>query len=350
MLPSHDIIKLLNGQRGAVAILFVLCLAVLLGFAAFAVDLASLNLTRVELQNAADAAALAGARSLCDTQPPPGLLDHPYNWSAATATALVVAQGNWANAAHIQDAIIETGYWNLQNPSLGLRHLSTPVAGDVAAIRVTVALSSTQNNGPLRLFFAPIFGIAESNMQASAIAILPLPGAGKGVFPMVIGKHMLDKYWNSTTRTPILENGNPPTLRIGTIYQINGASVLSGQWTTFTTEAKDVSTIRGIIAHGNSAELSIGDNIFIQPGVEATLYRDAELPVGKDIAVFIIDDVVPNSYQPIVAIAGFHITGGNQGQKYIEGHFIENVSIGTTNPGSGNGVPYGAYSPSILVQ
>ncbi len=344
MLPSHDIIKLLNGQRGAVAILFVLCLAVLLGFAAFAVDLASLNLTRVELQNAADAAALAGARSLCDTQPPPGLLDHPYNWSAATATALVVAQGNWANAAHIQDAIIETGYWNLQNPSLGLRHLSTPVAGDVAAIRVTVALSSTQNNGPLRLFFAPIFGIAESNMQASAIAILPLPGAGTGVFPYVISKKFIDHYWNPTTRTPVLENGVAPTVDLGSVYHFNGEDVLSGQWTSFTdpsaSASLDVST----------TELSIGTNIYIKPGTKASLYNPGGLPIGQDVAVFIVNDATPNSIQPIVAIAGFHITGSNQSKKYITGYFIENAFFGTTNPGIGNGVPYGAYSPSILVQ
>ena len=62
--------------------------------------------------------------------------------------------------------------------------------------------------------------------------------------------------------------------------------------------------------------------------------------------------MVTNSWQPIVAIAGIHVIGtvGNGANTKIEVQFIDNVSIGTTNPGTGNGVPYGAYTPPILVQ
>jgi Flp pilus assembly protein TadG len=53
-------------QRGASAIITALCLFVLLGVAAFAVDTAIYFLRFNELQNAADAGALAGARVLYD--------------------------------------------------------------------------------------------------------------------------------------------------------------------------------------------------------------------------------------------------------------------------------------------
>jgi len=76
----------------------------------------------------------------------------------------------------------------------------------------------------------------------------------------------------------------------------------------------------------------------------------SEVPVGQDVALFVVDDVVTDSFQPIVAIAGFHISGYNQGGKYVTGHFIDSASIGTTNPGTGNGVPYGAYTPPSLVE
>ena len=344
MAPSRHIIKLLHGQRGGVAILFVLILPVLLGFAALAVDLARLSLTRVELQNAADAAALAGVRSLSD--PSTVASNQPYNWSAAAATARLVAQCNFANAVRIQSATIETGYWNLQNTSLGLRQLSTPGAGDVAAIRATVAM-------PLQFFFAPFLGISGRNVQASAIAVLPAAAAGKGLFPMVISKHLLDIYWNSTTRTPKLVNGVAPTVKIGTTYNINGVSQLWGQWTTFKSQNNDVPSIRTLIQNGNPTELAIGDLTYIQPGAEATLYKTGTAPDEihvEDVAVFVIEDVVPSSFQPIIAIAGFHISGSSQGQKYVEGHFIDNIPAPGTNPGTGNGVPYGAYSPPILVQ
>lgn len=54
-------------QTGAVAVMLGLTLAVLLGFAALAIDLGRTYVVRTELQNAADAAALAGAKELDQT-------------------------------------------------------------------------------------------------------------------------------------------------------------------------------------------------------------------------------------------------------------------------------------------
>lgn len=51
-------------QRGAVAVVAALCMVVLVGFLGFVIDLGHLYVRKTELQNAADAAALAGARAL----------------------------------------------------------------------------------------------------------------------------------------------------------------------------------------------------------------------------------------------------------------------------------------------
>jgi len=264
-----------------------------------------------------------------------------------------VARRNFANATSIHDALIETGYWNLQNPSLGLRPPGTPgvpVAGDVAAIRATVALSGTHNNGPLKLFFAPILGIAERTIQASSIAVLPAPGGGTGVFPMVIASFMFNHYWDSTTRRPRLDpaTGLPYLLdiSIGSIYFGGG----SGTWTTFTDQNNSATYVKQLIESGNPTNLSIGMNTWIQTGVKDTVFHN--VPTNKDVAVFVVDNVAPGSWQPVAAIAGFHINGTDKanGKSYIRGHFIDNALIGTTNPGTGNGLPLGAYSPPILVE
>jgi len=346
MARPHHIIKQLNDQRGGAAILFVLCLPVLLGFAALAIDLTRINLTRVELQNAADAASLAGVHSISDTQPPPGLSDKPYNWSAAAASALDVARRNFANAALIHDALIETGYWNIQNPSLGLRAPGTPgvpAAGDVPAVRVTVAISSSQNNGPI----APVLGIAERNVQASAVAVLPAPSEGTGMFPMVIASSMFDHYWDSTTRRPKLDpaTGKPYVIDVGNSY-FGG---VSGSWATFSTKVSDTPTMLKLIEQGNSTALSIGMNTWIPTGVHTSLYDD--VPSNKDVAILVVNSVETGTYQTVTAIAGFHITGTVKisGKRYIRGNFIDNVLISTTSPGSGNGLPLGVYSPPILV-
>ena len=51
-------------ERGAVAIIVGLVIVLLIGFAALAIDLGHLYVVRNEIQNAADAGALAGARFL----------------------------------------------------------------------------------------------------------------------------------------------------------------------------------------------------------------------------------------------------------------------------------------------
>jgi Flp pilus assembly protein TadG len=136
MTRSRSINKQLYGQRGTVLILFALLLPVFIGFMALAVDLAYLNLTRVEVQNAADAAALAGARKFADTT--------SFSVAQTEAQAMVAANG-----AKISDATIE----------------QASVPGYTYAVKVTI------NSGPMNFFFAPFLGVASSSdVQASAIA------------------------------------------------------------------------------------------------------------------------------------------------------------------------------------
>ena len=54
----------INEQRGAVAVTVALMMFVLIGFAALSIDIGYLMVTRNELQNVADAAALAATRKL----------------------------------------------------------------------------------------------------------------------------------------------------------------------------------------------------------------------------------------------------------------------------------------------
>lgn len=75
-------------QRGAIAIMFGLSMLVLFGFIALALDLGRTYLVRTELQNAADAAALAGARQLDQTL---------AGVTSATTYAVNIAQQNKFN-------------------------------------------------------------------------------------------------------------------------------------------------------------------------------------------------------------------------------------------------------------
>lgn len=58
------LMKLIKNEDGSTLVLVALLMVVLLGFAALVVDVGNLYLTKTQLQNAADAAALAGAQEL----------------------------------------------------------------------------------------------------------------------------------------------------------------------------------------------------------------------------------------------------------------------------------------------
>lgn len=342
----HSIKKRLLGQRGAVVIWFALLLPVLLGLAALAIDLARLGLAKAELQNAADAAALGGARSLSA----PG--GQPYNWTVAADSALYVAQRNIANAEQIQQAQIETGYWNLQDPSLGFRDtLTTPVAGDVAAVRATVRLSSTENSGPLPFFFAPILGIGDSDIEASAIAVLPAAAGGTGFFPFAISQCILDELWDSDTNSPKLDpaTDEPYIFQIGTPYPSTGC--YTGQWTTFDEDINSASHVRNLITGDvTPPPMFIGDDTWIQPGVKASNY--GYVPEDIDVALLVVNSVTTHSRQSVVAVVGFHIKEVDKhgNKSYVKGHFIDPKVFSGLDPGAGNGVPLGAYTPPVLVK
>jgi Flp pilus assembly protein TadG len=153
-----------HGQRGAVLIWFALLLPVLMGFAALAIDVALIYQTRIELQNAADAAALAGALSVTgpDTK-------GKYNYQTGTNNASALARTNFVRRIYrVTQITPEPGAWVLTSASPAWIATTTPAAGQVPAIRVTILLSS--NGGPLPLFFAPVLGFANSNFQVTAIA------------------------------------------------------------------------------------------------------------------------------------------------------------------------------------
>jgi hypothetical protein len=83
-----------RSQRGAVAIMVGLTLIVLIGMLALVIDLGHGYLVKAELQNAADAAALAGARSL-NGKINVIINGKPEGIQAAKAAALLIARNNY---------------------------------------------------------------------------------------------------------------------------------------------------------------------------------------------------------------------------------------------------------------
>jgi len=163
----------LKNSRGAVAPITIVLMVAFFALLAIVIDLGHLMLVRNQLQNAADAGALAGARALFlnnSTSTPA--------WATGQAAAIATVQANKADTLTLAEPSgnVQTGYWDTTwTPATApAQLLSTgiiPGPTDAAAVKVTVQKNAT-SNGPVALTFAQIFGLTTVNVAAHATAIV----------------------------------------------------------------------------------------------------------------------------------------------------------------------------------
>jgi len=140
-----------RNERGQIIVLAALLMTVLMGFAALAIDVGSMASDKSDLQNAADAMALAAAADLPDA-------------SAATSAAHTWATKNGVDPSEIQ--------------SIQIQQQSLP---NVPNPRVTVNLSRDHD-----FVFAKALGINSTDIEASASAMKTSYGGGDGIVPWTV--------------------------------------------------------------------------------------------------------------------------------------------------------------------
>ncbi|RQR95050.1 MULTISPECIES: TadG family pilus assembly protein [unclassified Burkholderia] len=330
-------------ERGSVALFFLLFLIPLLSFGALAIDIAWVATVRNQLQNAADAAALAAADAMMS--PTGGAL----NWSQAAPAANGVIAQNAAAGAPLATGTVTTGYWNVtRNPASMQPTTITPGQYDVPAVQVTVSRAPGVNGGSIPLLLGGLLGIPGASGSATAIAVLAAPGgvAAGGLFPIAIDQCVYNQYWNTLTNQPLINPlTNQPYEFSITNGQTYGTLCMGGQWTSFLSTATDTTTMGGLMVTGNPTTLNIGDSIYLATGVKATLYTS--VPVGSTVVLPVVTQTASSTYVPIVAFAAFRIDvslGGTY--KYIQGHFVGGVKL--TGVATGVGPYYGVYVPPRL--
>ncbi len=173
-------IERLGGDtNGAVAILAALILLALLGAASLAIDMGQLNVVRNDLQNTADAAALAAAGSLITTQN--GVVMRDANAAQQAALTVAQRQSQLAGFADVapgarNDLTITFGNWNLKagDPETAWTEIGSICGSNsnANAIRITLCRGSGTVYGPVSNFFASIFGADTSTIAATATAYL----------------------------------------------------------------------------------------------------------------------------------------------------------------------------------
>ncbi len=153
--------KVHRKRRGAVLAWTAVSLTTLFGMAALSIDMGYLYTVKADLQNAADAAALAATITMFDVD---GL-----NEEAAKTTALRVAARNLDVPPQVADDIMDFTIGRFDDPFNHDQNFIPLADDDSNAVRI-VLHRTAERGQPVRLFFAAAIGRHQADVSAFAIA------------------------------------------------------------------------------------------------------------------------------------------------------------------------------------
>ncbi|QDU47619.1 hypothetical protein Mal52_61540 [Symmachiella dynata] len=173
-----------RSRNGNILVLAAFFMIAMMGFTAFVVDVGYITLTKSQLQNAADSGALGAALELPDGIGG-GALKTPTEVDTASRDVAVDMAGSHAggglaaiSADQQQDVRVGHVEWDAESGSW------VKTWGTAPYNLVEVALHRDGNNadGPLDLFFAPVIGHNNANVDVVAAAAM-MNGSGFRVEP-----------------------------------------------------------------------------------------------------------------------------------------------------------------------
>lgn len=257
---DFDLFRPLKEQRGVTIIIVALLILVFIGFAALAIDIGHLFVVRNELQNAADAGCLAGARFLYTDD---GMAVNEnanqiaYQAAIANKSDQSPVDVHWSGG---NGEDVERGHWCFADRTFTPNESTAPVdlwdvlpeeldanPNFINAIRVRARRQDT----PSASFFAKVFGYENFSLSTEAIAYLGYAGTltpNEGDQPVVICKES------------VLVTGQY-TCSIGRMMNIGelAAGQETGGWTDFSqdspcTSGTNALTVASLVASGGNPD------------------------------------------------------------------------------------------------
>jgi Flp pilus assembly protein TadG len=356
-----------RSRRGAIAPLTALLLVVILGMMAFAIDLAYVSSVQAQLQNSADAAALAGAEQLQGlyvTCYSPGqtatkqqqiftqATTDTANSTSPIPTAQRVCHSNVVGGVHPQvlTSDVSFSYSDGQN---------APVAaqwpGKFPNTVTTVVRRDGTANGTIDLFFARLFGVSSMSLKATASATMyagevtsltPIPKVNAHILPVALDVNV----WNTFYTTGKSPDGNiypgPDGLPELQVYPFAtntpGSSGLldvglpqnnAPAFRTWIDDRETPNDIQYLIDnHLVPVSLSAPKNWKCGPGLKSTLLTDFQSVIGEPNLIPLFTPASPlpnyaaasgngqNATYAIVGFAGVAVSDAN-------GHGNANMNI-----------------------
>jgi hypothetical protein len=272
----HELQPAMN-QRGAVAILVAVALVVLVGFTALAIDVGHLVVARNELQNAADAGALAGARFLYNeygTAVNGDANKIAYNAATANMSENLAVEVDCDFGSNSGD--VQRGHWcfatrtftpNASLKPVDLWNASTEELDADPYFINAVRVVTKRQSSPVISFFARIFGHQGFQVFTDAVGYIGFAGTlapGEVDAPIAICSQSL----NGNTAADECESGYD--CNIGYMLS-DGQDKNTAAWTNFTQPCStaDTESLRDLLTctAANPDEIELGGSVGATNGV-----------------------------------------------------------------------------------
>lgn len=264
--------KYLTNERGATAVFVAVTLLMLLMFAALAIDVGHLYAVRNELQDAADAGALAGAGVLFNDA------DGALNREAAITESIQATEANSSGNLPITEKTVEIGHWSFSTNSFTasqatgqmewVGYSAEALDGNtdfINAVKVTTNRSNTPS------FFASLFGYNNFLVSTDAVAYIGFTG---DVFPTEVDQPIALCYEAITD-----SEGN---YLCDTARMIND-NVNNGGWTNLqqpgmcqdlNNSGANAQEVRPLVCSGNTTSLNSGVGLQMINGQVQSAFDD----------------------------------------------------------------------------
>lgn len=285
-----------HNEKGATAIYVAIVMFVLLMFTALAIDVNHLYGVRNELQNAADAGALAGAGRLFNSA---GQLDVP----AAIAEGGRITSVNRTGNKAVEEYTVQTGHWSFTNREFTPNDNTTQATWHerpfseldldtnfINAVRVLARRSDTPS------FFARIFGKDQFLVSNDAVAYIGFAGT---LYPEEIDRPI------AICKDAIMKDGRY-SCNMGRMLNSGGNvdTAMTAMWTNYsqdpcaTANNSDMKAITDDCSAGNPVSLAFGEGIGSQNGVQDNILGN--ITDCWEAATDTDGDGIPDTYWPLL--------------------------------------------------
>lgn len=363
-------------RPGHIAPLAAVLLIPLLAFIGFSVDVGYLTLTQGELQNAADAAALAAVDKLRD----------PFaKWSIYGVTsgqqASVLSQAQTdartvagtiaaANFAAARSVVVDTsndvkfGYLD----SADNYDPNPPASTFPNTVEITVRYDGgSATNPPLKLFFAPVLGLNSATLTATARATMyqgtaanvdTSTGLNGNLLPVAVkqadwNNFFMNGFGAEVTTAPnglpqfqVYPGGGGQPGSFGLLSLAGGKATSQPTYSNWILNGPTVADLTNMQSAQNLPLNGSQTNWYAGPGYKASLLPDFAARMDQPLVLPLFDTAGgtgSNAYYHIVAFVGIRITNAS-GNISVQPSGVSDPTLIVSNP-----VPAGTSSSNSFI-